>query len=96
MNPTRKKDLMTDPIKGPVTLYTTSWCGFCRKAIELLEKRGVAHENVDLTGDPEELDRMKTKWKHPTVPIVVIGETLVGGFSELSAMDSETELAHLK
>lgn len=87
---------MSDHATGPVVLYTTSWCGFCRAALELLDQRGIAHENVDLTGDPEELDKKKAEWKHSTVPIVVVGETLIGGFSELKALDSQTQLAHLK
>jgi glutaredoxin 3 len=87
---------MADHATGAVTLYTTSWCGFCRAAIELLEQRGIEHTNVDLTADPEELDRMKAKWSHSTVPLVLVGETLIGGNSELVALDKATALEHLK
>lgn len=85
-------ELMT----GPVKLYTTVWCGFCQRALQLLKDREIPHENVDLTEDNEELNRKKEEHGHPTVPIILIGGELLGGHSELVALDSKHGLDHLK
>ena len=39
---------MTQPL---VTLYTSSYCGYCRAAKGLLQRRNIAFQEIDLTGD---------------------------------------------
>jgi glutaredoxin 3 len=80
-------------LNGPVKLYTTSWCGYCQAALSLLDERGVSYENVDLTDDAAELARVKAAHSWTTVPMILAGDELVGGFSELSALDAEGGLA---
>ena len=36
-----------------VTVYTTEPCGYCRVAKALLDKRGIAYEEINLAKDPE-------------------------------------------
>jgi len=78
-----------------VILYTTNWCGYCRRALALLDERNIAYENIDLTDDSAELARQKQQWKHSTVPIVIINGTLLGGCSDLQELDARTQLADL-
>lgn len=85
-----------EKLAGDVTLYTTSWCGYCQAALALLDERGIKYENVDLTADSAKLRAVKTEFGHPTVPLILIGGRLLGGFSELRAMDAEHGLEHLK
>ena len=33
-------------------MYTTRWCGFCRRAKTLLDSRGLAYEEISLDDDP--------------------------------------------
>ena len=37
----------------PITVYTTQWCGDCRRAKQFLRERGVAFREVDIEQTPE-------------------------------------------
>lgn len=87
---------MSKTLTGPVKLYTTSWCPFCIRALRLLAEREVPHENVDLTDDPVELQKVKSAHSYNTVPLILANGELLGGYSELAALDSETGLENLK
>ena len=69
------------------TIWIKTGCPFCIAASHLLLSQKVSHTTYVMDGDLEELDSMKEKWNHPTVPIVVHRdgdkESLVGGFTEL-------------
>jgi glutaredoxin 3 len=73
---------------APVTLYSTAVCPYCVRAERLLEAKGVTAINkirVDL--DPEQRMLMMEKTGRRTVPQIYIGETHVGGFDDLYALD---------
>lgn len=36
-----------------LTLYTTAWCGDCRRAKQFLNERGVAFAEINVDEDPE-------------------------------------------
>ncbi|KQW90255.1 glutaredoxin [Massilia sp. Root418] len=73
---------------APVTLYSTAVCPYCVRAERLLEAKGVTGINkirVDL--DPEQRVLMMQKTGRRTVPQIYIGDTHVGGFDDLYALD---------
>jgi glutaredoxin 3 len=77
----------------PVKIYTTTYCGYCVRAKDLLTRKGVKYEEVDVTGN----DDMRTKLVEMsggqrTVPQIFIGDTHVGGYSDLARLDSEGRL----
>ncbi len=78
----------------PVKVYCTSYCGFCVAAKNLLRRRDVAFEEVDVTHDAE-----KRQWLidnahgRRTVPVIFIGDEAIGGYQELAALDKSGELA---
>ena len=37
----------------PLTMYTTTWCGFCKNLKRQLNKAGVELNEVDIEHDPE-------------------------------------------
>jgi glutaredoxin 3 len=77
----------------PVRIYTTDYCGFCRRAKELLQRKGVPFEEVDVTGDDEaraQLVEMSGGLR--TVPQIFIGDTHVGGYTDLARLDTEGRL----
>jgi glutaredoxin 3 len=80
----------------PVQVYTTSYCGYCRRAKELLSARGVAFQEIDVTGDDaarEELVRISGGLR--TVPQIFIGELHVGGYTDLAALQTAGKLDEL-
>ena len=70
----------------PVTLYTTRFCGYCRAAKQLLSARGVDYEEIAVDGDPALRADVMQRSGQRTVPQIWVGDTHVGGFSELSAL----------
>ena len=81
---------------APIIMYSTGTCPFCERAEALLKARGVAHiEKVRVDLEPARRDEMTTRTGRRTVPQIFIGETHVGGFDDLSALDRTGKLALL-
>jgi glutaredoxin 3 len=77
----------------PVKIYTTNYCGFCVRAKDLLKRKGVAYEEVDVTGNDEMRARLvEMSNGQRTVPQIFIGDSHVGGYSDLSQLDREGKL----
>lgn len=71
-----------------VFMYSTGVCPYCQMAERLLRAKGVADIGkirVDL--DPEKRVEMMEKTGRRTVPQIFIGETHVGGYDDLAALD---------
>lgn len=73
----------------PVLIYTKSTCPYCHAAIDLLKRKQVPFEEVDVTGRPELQQAMSIKAQgRRTVPQIFIGATHVGGCDDLYALDA--------
>jgi glutaredoxin 3 len=79
----------------PLTLYTTDRCGSCVGAKKLLEKRGIAYQEVNLSRDPDGREQLQRLTGMFTFPQVIVGERAIGGFTELLAADREGRLGEL-
>ncbi|TFW22142.1 glutaredoxin 3 [Massilia arenosa] len=78
---------------APVTLYHTAMCPYCVRAERLLEAKGVTNINkirVDL--EPDQRVAMMERTGRRTVPQIFIGETHVGGFDDMYALDQQGKL----
>lgn len=76
-----------------VKIYTTDYCYFCDRAKDLLKKKGVDYEEIDVSADHEmRMKLVEMTGGRRTVPQIWIGETYVGGFDDLSALDRKGEL----
>jgi glutaredoxin 3 len=78
-----------------VTVYTTEPCGYCRVAKALLNKRGVAFEEINLAKDPEGRAELVRRTGMMTFPQVVIDGENIGGYQELVHYDRTRGLAEL-
>ncbi len=76
-----------------VRLYTTTFCGYCVRAKMLLRERGIAFEEIDVSGDHETRAWLVEQTGRRTVPQIFIGEEPIGGFDELRALDRSGELS---
>ncbi|HWD70447.1 MAG TPA: glutaredoxin 3 [Solirubrobacteraceae bacterium] len=79
----------------PVTLYTTDFCPYCRSAKALLNKRGVAYEEINLARDADARNRLHEITGMVTFPQIVIGDESIGGFDQLLAADRAGRLPEL-
>jgi glutaredoxin 3 len=76
-----------------VEIYTTTYCPFCSRAKNLLRNKGVPFTEVDVTDDDELRARMvELSGGRRTVPEIFINGKIVGGYDELSALESRGEL----
>ncbi len=71
-----------------VTMYSTGVCPYCIQAERLLTAKGVASiDKIRVDLQPEQRLAMMEKTGRRTVPQIYIGDTHVGGFDDLSALD---------
>ena len=71
-----------------VIMYSTSVCPYCVRAEQLLRQRGVAEiDKIRIDADPALRDQMIARTGRRTVPQIYIGDTHVGGFDDLAALD---------
>jgi glutaredoxin 3 len=79
-----------------VVMYSTAVCPFCQRAEALLKARGVTQiDKIRVDTEPARRDEMVARTGRRTVPQIFIGDTHVGGFDELSALDRDGKLAPL-
>ncbi len=76
----------------PVKIYTTTYCGYCVRAKDLLTRKGVKYEELDVTGDDEMRSKLVEMSGQRTVPQIWIGDTHVGGYTDLARLESEGRL----
>lgn len=77
----------------PVEIYSSPLCGFCHAAKRLLNQKGVEFSEIDVLRAPERKSEMMDRagGRH-TVPQIFIGDTHVGGYDELSALERAGKL----
>ncbi|WP_347330670.1 glutaredoxin 3 [Marinimicrobium locisalis] len=78
-----------------VVMYTTAVCPFCINAKQLLQSKGVSYEEVRVDRDPQLREKMMADSGQRTVPQIWIGDTHVGGFTDLWALDKKGKLDEL-
>ena len=72
---------------NPVVMYATSWCGYCRRARQLLTARGVPFTEIDVDEVQGSRAEMERRSGRTSVPQIFIGATHVGGYDDLRALD---------
>lgn len=83
-------------MSATVLMYTTAVCPYCVRAEQLLRARGVEQiEKIRVDLAPDERVRMMERTGRRTVPQIYIGETHVGGFDDLAALDRDGGLLPL-
>ena len=75
-----------------ITIYTTAWCGYCRRARKLLQDKNLVFTEIDIGGDGELREELMKRSQRDTVPQIFIGDLHVGGCDELYALDRSGEL----
>ncbi len=75
-----------------ITIYTSAFCGYCARAIGLLDAKGVAYTEIDAGSDQEKKREMIDKSGRTTFPQIFVGDRHIGGCDELLALDRSGEL----
>lgn len=76
-----------------VEIYTKFTCPYCMRAKMLLDEKGVAYEEYEISGQPEKRAEMiQRAGGRTTVPQVFIDGRHVGGSDDLYALEREGRL----
>ncbi|RMF98470.1 MAG: glutaredoxin 3 [Gammaproteobacteria bacterium] len=75
-----------------VVMYTQAFCGYCMAARRLLKRKGIDFEEIDVTMDADRRREMMERSGRRTVPQIFVGDTHVGGYDDLAALDAAGEL----
>ena len=79
-----------------VIMYSTGVCPYCVRAEALLRARGVTEiDQIRVDLEPQRRNEMVARTGRRTVPQIYIGETHVGGYDDLSALDRQGKLSAL-
>jgi len=75
-----------------VKIYMTRTCGYCRMALNLLEKRGAEAEKIFVDMQPDLRKKMVQISGRTSVPQIFIGDQHVGGYDDLVDLDMDGDL----
>lgn len=76
-----------------VTIYTKPFCPYCIRAVSLLEKKGVAFDEIEAAFDPaKKQEMMQRSGGRATFPQIFVGETHIGGCDDMMALEARGEL----
>ena len=78
-----------------VTIHTTPACPYCIAAKALLRRKGVAFTEISIEGDKGAADALAERTGRHTVPQIFIGQTHIGGFDDLHALETAGQLDEL-
>ncbi|MEA2251971.1 MAG: glutaredoxin 3 [Solirubrobacteraceae bacterium] len=79
-----------------IIVYSTEPCSFCMRAKDLLDRRGVVYEEINLAKDPAGRMELVELTGMLSFPQIVIDGVVLGGFSQLVAADQAGRLAELR
>jgi glutaredoxin 3 len=76
-----------------VEIYTQDWCGYCARAKQLLDRKGVAYTEIDAPhGSPARAEARVRSGGRSTVPQIFISGKSIGGCDELMALERAGKL----
>jgi glutaredoxin 3 len=78
-----------------IEIYTKPWCPYCGRAKHLLDQKGVAYNEIDVTEDPRLENEMKVRSQRKTVPQIFINGVHIGGSDDLLAAEQSGHLDSL-
>lgn len=76
-----------------IDVYSKGYCPFCTRAKALLKEKGATFNEMDITlGGPKKAEMQARAPGARTVPQIFIGDTHVGGYDDLAALESAGKL----
>jgi glutaredoxin 3 len=78
-----------------VTIYTRPGCGYCHRALALLEEKGAAFTEIQAGFDPALRQEMMQRSGRATFPQIFVGETHIGGCDEMMLLERRGQLDEL-
>ncbi len=79
-----------------IEIFTTARCGCCDRTKALLERRGYAYVELDVSAEPAHLEAFRRRLPRvKAVPQIFIAGEHIGGYDDLCLLDMSGELAEM-
>jgi len=76
-----------------IEIYTKAFCPYCTRAKRLLDEKGAAFDEHDITmGGPKRQEMIQRASGRSTVPQIFIDDRHIGGSDDLAALEREGKL----
>jgi len=75
-----------------IIIYTTHYCPYCVHAKQLLERKNLSYDEINVEDNDALRQEMMDKSQRRTVPQIFINERYIGGYDDLKALDDTGEL----
>ena len=75
-----------------IEIYSTQTCTYCVRAKTLLQSKGLAYTETDVTEDLDKVSEMIERSGRQTVPQIFIDGDAIGGFLELASLNATGRL----
>ena len=76
-----------------IKIYTTPYCPFCKKVKNLIKKKKIGYEEIDLSTSQEKFNEMILKSNGArTVPQIFVNETHIGDCDHVHELDNKGQL----
>ncbi len=75
-----------------IIVYSTTYCPYCVRAKQLLERKDVEYQEIMVDHDPSLMQEMMERSQRRTVPQIFINEQSIGGYDDLAHLDAKGEL----
>jgi len=75
-----------------VEIYSSAHCPYCVMAKQLLDRKGVSYHEIRVDLDPAKRQEMMQKSKQRTVPQIFINNEVIGGYTDLVAIERAKRL----
>ncbi len=76
-----------------VDIYTRQFCGYCVRAVRLLQSKGIEFTEIDISDHPERKREMIQRANgSSTFPQIFVGDLHLGGSDDIHALDRQGKL----
>ena len=76
-----------------IEIFSAPNCGYCLRAKELLDGKGLAYQELDIAADPAQLEELRRRLpRSRAIPQIFIGGEHIGGYEDLCLLDERGKL----
>jgi len=65
-----------------IIVYSTPTCAFCSFVKKFLDDMGLEHQEIDISQDEKEMEKIKEETGQMGVPVTLIGDQYIVGFDK--------------
>ena len=86
---------MSETKQNKVLIYTKDDCAYCVMAKKFLKNRDIVYEEIHLGSDFSKIDEVKEQTGWRTMPVILIDNKVIGGYTDLKSLEDEGNLNHM-